>query len=189
MNAKLNELVRNITNRYIILLPKRRAFVSFLMKRNKKDLIGIEIGASYGENALDMLKNLSIKKLFLIDSYKPYKEENKFNSDHKDGFDIIKKRMIEFNDKVRIIHDFSDKASWLIPSNLDFVYIDGNHDYEFVKRDIELYYPKLKKGGVIGGHDFLTMHLGVCKAVIEFITKNKLKLQGDGIDWWVVKNG
>ena len=40
-----------------------------------------------------------------------------------------------------------------IPEKLDFVYIDGNHAYEYVKKDIGLYYPKLKKGGVIGGHD------------------------------------
>lgn len=31
---------------------------------------------------------------------------------------------------------------------------NGNHDYEFVKKDIELYYPKLKKGGVLGGDNF-----------------------------------
>lgn len=38
--------------------------------------------------------------------------------------------------------------------SLDFVYIDGNHKYEFVKIDIESWFPKIKKTGWIGGHDY-----------------------------------
>lgn len=46
----------------------------------------------------------------------------------------------------------------------DLVYIDGDHSREAVERDIELYLPKVKKGGWIGGHDFATWK-GVTKAV------------------------
>ncbi len=38
----------------------------------------------------------------------------------------------------------------------DLVYIDAQHDYEDVKQDIKLWLPKVKKGGVIAGHDYLT---------------------------------
>ncbi len=37
---------------------------------------------------------------------------------------------------------------------LDFVYIDGCHMYESVKRDIAVWLPKVRAGGFIGGHDF-----------------------------------
>jgi hypothetical protein len=78
-----------------------------------------------------------------------------------------------------------------IPDNLDFVYIDGNHKYEFVKQDIEAYYPKIKIGGVIGGHDIdngtCPNHSGLTKAVLEFVIKHNLELQIGGNDWWAFK--
>ena len=37
--------------------------------------------------------------------------------------------------------------------SFDFVYIDGNHDYESVINDINNYKPKLRKNSLIGGHD------------------------------------
>jgi predicted O-methyltransferase YrrM len=59
-------------------------------------------------------------------------------------------------------------------SSLDFVYIDGRHDYTGVKEDVEAWYPKLKEGGLFAGHDFVldeilqTGDFGVQKGVSEF---------------------
>lgn len=50
--------------------------------------------------------------------------------------------------------------------SLDFVFIDGAHDYQSVKNDINHWYPKVKKGGYIAGDDFGWD--GVNKAVKEF---------------------
>ncbi len=47
----------------------------------------------------------------------------------------------------------------------DFIYIDAAHDFESVKKDIELSLPLLKSGGVIAGHDYMPEHRGVIKAV------------------------
>lgn len=52
--------------------------------------------------------------------------------------------------------------------SLDFVYIDGSHDYESVKEDILAWIPKVKIGGVIAGHDY--DHAGVKQAVDELFT-------------------
>ena len=41
--------------------------------------------------------------------------------------------------------------------SLDFIYIDANHAYDFVVEDINLWFPKLKKGGIFSGHDYLDM--------------------------------
>ena len=41
--------------------------------------------------------------------------------------------------------------------SLDFVYIDANHAYDFVKQDMTLWYPKVKKGGYLGGHDYIDL--------------------------------
>lgn len=59
--------------------------------------------------------------------------------------------------------------------SLDFVFLDGAHDYESVKKDIEAWLPKVKVGGVLAGHDFCMQWPGVIKAVDEkFSTFEKL---------------
>jgi len=83
----------------------------------------------------------------------------------------------------------SEDAVDHIPDNLDMVYIDGNHAYEYVKKDIELYYPKVKAGGIIGGHDIEGNSLGedVRRAVFEFAQKNNLSVHVEKPDWWILK--
>ena len=53
-------------------------------------------------------------------------------------------------------------------NSIDFVFIDANHDYDYVKKDIEAWFPKVKTGGVIAGHDYHKHWKGVVKAVDEF---------------------
>ena len=67
--------------------------------------------------------------------------------------------------------------------SIDIIYIDASHDYESAKEDIELWFPKVKKGGMLVGHDYKIEYFGVVKAVNEkfkhFIVYN---------DWvWGVK--
>ena len=38
--------------------------------------------------------------------------------------------------------------------SLDFVFIDASHEYEDVKKDIQIWLPKIKKGGILAGHDY-----------------------------------
>ena len=61
--------------------------------------------------------------------------------------------------------------------SLDFVYIDANHDYEFVKHDISLWLPKVKKNHFIGGHDFKQPWHGVIKAVRETVGSRTIRLR------------
>lgn len=157
-----------------------RPMTKFLIKNySKVNFIGAEIGVEYGLNAKTILRFLPIEKLYLID---PYCEELGNNI-----FKETKKFLAKYNNKIEFIRKTSEEASKEIPNNLDFVYIDGSHDYKDIKKDIELYYVKIKKGGILGGHDFWADHIGVCKAVLEFIDENNLKLYGKQTDWWVIK--
>lgn len=66
---------------------------------------------------------------------------------------------------VRIIPVDTAEAAGLYEDNsLDFVFIDGNHARPFVTKDIHLWYPKVKSGGIFAGHDY-TSHIGVKRAV------------------------
>jgi predicted O-methyltransferase YrrM len=160
-----------------------RPMTNFLKERYNHPLIGVEIGVDKGYNSKNMLLALSIKKLYLIDPYTSWVSNGK-KLDYA-SFEKTKKMLRNFEDKIEIIKKTSEDAINDIPDGLDFVYIDGNHDYEYVKKDIKMYYPKIKEGGVIGGHDFNATSLGVVKAVTEYFGFEKL--QAGAIDWWVVK--
>jgi predicted O-methyltransferase YrrM len=59
-----------------------------------------------------------------------------------------------------IVKNYEDES-------IDFCFIDGSHEYEDVKADILAYLPKVKKGGILSGHDYDKIWDGVIKAVDE----------------------
>ena len=62
-----------------------------------------------------------------------------------------------------------DGAKHYDDNSLDFVFIDAAHDYESVKKDINAWFSKVKKGGIIAGHDY-SWCADVNKAVNEFFS-------------------
>lgn len=73
----------------------------------------------------------------------------------------------------------------------DLVYIDADHTYESVKKDLYAWYPKVKSGGIFSGHDYCEYYIkqsdtkfGVVQAVDEFINEFSLKNY-----FYITKNG
>jgi hypothetical protein len=113
--------------------------------------------------------------LYLIDPYKVYVEEGQILSEFVGHHDIAKKTLASYSKKITFVKEYSSEASKEIPNDLDFVYIDGDHSYEKVKSDCEIYFNKVRSGGVLGGHDLIAKCLGVCLAVVEFANQHNLK--------------
>ena len=177
---KIYTALKKITPSYLWARPTTR-FI--LYKYRMKNMIVAEVGVDYGINAKNMLKLLPIKKIYLIDPY-----ELKLDNVPGDiRFKKAKKFLSKYKRKIVFIRKNSFEAVKDIPNNLDFIYLDGSHTYEDVKKDIELYYPKVRKGGILGGHDFWVSQIGICKAVLEFVEYNKLRLNGELTDWWIIK--
>lgn len=161
-------------------------------------LVGVEIGVYKGEHAESLLSNLNIKRLYLVDPYEIYEQYVEGRSHYgvdQDPLYLAKQaafsRLSSHSEKISWVFKQSLDALAEIPDELDFVYIDGNHDESFVREDIQSYYPKIRKGGVIGGHDFYNgycrEHDGVLKAVTQFVVEKNLPLQVELPDWWVQK--
>lgn len=166
-----------------------RPFERFGVRGN--DLVGAEIGVFKGKHALSLLTTLDISTLYLIDPYEPYEgyEEGKLHGKEED---LAREALRDHSDRIVWVKKMSSEALGSLPDGMDFVYIDGNHSYEFVRADMDLYYPKLRHGGTLGGHDIgnairKSKHDGVVRAVTEFAVEKGLRLHVDLPDWWVVK--
>lgn len=70
-------------------------------------------------------------------------------------------------------------------NSLDFVCIDADHSYKFVKEDILAWLPKVKSGGVLGGDDYYASWPGVTKAVDELLPKAKIIKSSF---WYIIKS-
>jgi len=175
---------------YTTLRPALRSLIG------KPELVGAEIGVFTGRNSESMLDSLDIKKLYLIDPYK----DNVAGFTREEAINSIKieahNRLDKYADRIVWLQKKSEDAILDIEEDLDFVYIDGNHRYEYVKKDIELYAAKVKDGGLVAGHDFDVENEGngVQRAVKEYAEANYFSAYSavdpkdpKTHDWWLIK--
>jgi len=176
-------------------IPFRKNYmVDEIKRKNPKEytLTGVEIGVWNGENAFTILKVLKPKKMYFIDPYESFDGFTRRWELGNDNYQKAKKNIKNaINGDKNINYEFilstSESAAEKVPDNLDFVYIDGNHNYEFVKMDIEIWYKKVRNGGIIGGHNFEPGFSGVARAVVEFSEISGLEINGSLNDWWIYK--
>jgi predicted O-methyltransferase YrrM len=118
--------------------------------------IFVEIGTHCGSFADFILENNKSSKLYCVDPYIKYDSYddaiNNYTGDElfNDTYNLLKSK---YGDRITFIRKFSEDAINDIPDNIDFLYIDGNHRYSYVYKDLELYFPKVKKNGYIIGDD------------------------------------
>jgi len=79
-----------------------------------------------------------------------------------------------------ILRSFSYDAVHFFGPTFDFVYIDGEHSYEAVTKDMKDWWPKIKQGGILAGHDYNDTNQGTIDAVNEFAEQNSLNFKITG---------
>ena len=136
----------------------REQIGQFLNYHNLKN-IGVELGSFKGQFANTILNNWN-GKLLMVDVWRelPH-EEYDDASNHREHIDAYAQAMDNlkgFEDRAYMLRMKGEHAcDFISDQSLDFVYIDANHTYKSVKEDINLWYPKVKSGGIVMGHDYL----------------------------------
>jgi hypothetical protein len=159
----------------------------------RKDAHFVEIGAWLGRStaymAVEIINSGKNIKFDVIDTW----QGSPGGLDEQVYVDILKEvdkpaydKFLENLDSVKhiinpivgfshdIVNNYKDES-------LNFIYIDGAHDYDSVKQDVEDWYPKLKKYGIIAGHDY--GQIQVKEAVNEYF-KNEVVTRR--INSWIV---
>lgn len=116
--------------------------------------IGAEIGVAQGLHSEILCKNNPDLKLFCIDPWVHYPGYMDFGEAKLAGFyEDAKVRLSQYN--CTLVRKFSmDALADFEDGSLDFVYIDGAHDFKSVAQDIWEWPKKVHSGGIIFGHDF-----------------------------------
>lgn len=179
--------------RFITMVPRGSTLYAKELFKDR-EVVCCEIGVASAENSESILKTLNVERLYLVDPYTPYHIPHAFvpktvPQDKQDMRVLLaRERLNRWEDKCVWLTMSSEEASDLIPDNsLDFLYIDGDHSLKAFNRDLDLYYPKVKTGGVMSGHDFSGDWLPIVYSVVAFTVKHGLKLETRQVDWWFVK--
>jgi Methyltransferase domain len=130
---------------------------------------GAEIGVMKGNYSAHILREWRGRELISVDPWLEHPE----NADH------ARRVLGAFGDRSRIMQTTSVEAAAQVPdAGLDFAYIDALHDYDSVKADLEAWFPKVRPGGILAGHDYPMP--GVRAAVDEFFAARSLAVHAMG---------
>jgi predicted O-methyltransferase YrrM len=155
-------------------------------------LTGAEIGVFQGHTSEALLRELPELSLWLVDPWRPYAGRSTIGDQSAEQLEQAMQTALlwtEFADDRRFVlrEPSPQAAARFQDASLDFVFIDGNHLYESVCADIDAWWPKLRTGGLLIGHDYCTGRdaeglWGVKRAVDEFhaLTHRELQLGRDG---------
>lgn len=165
----------------------------FLLETFPKDSIGAEIGVHLGDFSQRILDSVSPRELHLIDPWEhqpssAYRQawygggakRGQTEMDERHASVVTRFGQSIDEGRVHVHRGHSAEVLRQFPDQyFDWVYIDGNHLYEYVKKDLELAFQKVKVGGYVSGDDY-TQHGwwegGVKKAVDEFAENESVRL-------------
>lgn len=155
----------------------------FLLRRLPRGSVGAEIGVYRGDFSARILQVVYPSMLHLIDPWEYQEEyaEALYGGRAEDGqaemdriYDSVLDRFAGARAEGRVsVHRGSsvDVANEIPDRSLDWVYIDGNHEYEYVLEDLRIYHEKVRPGGLLAGDDYGTRGWwedGVTRAVRHF---------------------
>ncbi len=160
--------------------------------REKNLKVIAEVGIEHGKLLRHLLKSPSsevIEEYWAVDPWKPVGLKYGPKLGYRTGqewFDIYKTvcGYMRWFKQLRVLKMPSVEAAKLFPEKyFDLVYIDGDHCFLAVTDDTQAWLPKIKEGGIIGGHDF---NIGnVRKAVVEIFGEDNIKSPEEDRKVWL----
>jgi hypothetical protein len=152
-----------------------------------------EIGVDRGAYSKQILDTAHPVKLHLVDPWEHHddpvyekaiygglgpKGQRIMDTNYEEVVEAFSREISE--GRIHVYRDYSHVAAARFePRCFDWVYIDANHQYDFVKHDLEAYYPLIKPGGFLCGDDYGQQgwwEVGVEEAVDEFVAEKGLEL-------------
>lgn len=155
---------------------RRTALIQMLAERGAKT--GVEVGSDHGKYARQICEGVPNLQLYLVDPWKAYTEGDQVHTQEEVDqiYEEAKSNVSPYNAPImrmtsmEAVKEFNDNY-------LDFVFIDGNHDFEHCYEDIVEWTKKVKPGGIVCGHDYKVdpiNNYGVIEAVEKYTKENHI---------------
>jgi predicted O-methyltransferase YrrM len=131
-----------------------------LAKYTNRPIHYLEIGTFYGANVLSVELSYGAhpeSKLYCIDPWEDYNEYSEYKNEQRTIYKTFLRNIKNSGkkDKINIYRDYSHKKVCTFEDDFfDIIYIDGNHEPEYVLEDAVLSFRKLKKGGIMIFDDY-----------------------------------
>jgi|694.fasta_scaffold36630_4 hypothetical protein len=164
-------------------------FYSYVIDKLPNDSKMVEIGSWMGKSISYFVMESLIKNKKIdctcVDIWEPYDEiKNHTVFETVGAFEQFLKNTEKIQNyitpikgnSVEVSNKFKDKS-------FDFIFIDAAHDYDSVYKDLVSWYPKLKDGGIISGHDYYYDN-DVALAVNDFFKDREIKINGPC--WYII---
>lgn len=154
-----------------------RVWEPFMKKYDCKAVC--ELGVFKGDNFMNMIAH-GPKLAVAVDTWR--NDGVHSSTDAKYSSQELKQQYMDFKEKVKDFdfvkiyrEDTSEAARYFKDKSFDFVYIDADHTVEGCREDIQAWYPKVKPGKFLVGHDY-NRKFGVVGAVNTFAKEHGLEV-------------
>ena len=148
---------------------------------------GVEVGLWKADFAQLMLNENKRLYWYGVDPYFEYGRKKRKQPVWDRIYERVVNKMKPFGKRFTMVREPSSEGVNFIPKKVDFIFIDGNHDHDAVYNDLLLYEPRVKKGGIMAGHDYShRVGLAVDEYVEEFGREMFVDTSFDpcGVFWW-----
>ena len=152
-----------------------RNICELLYQTHKNDFkyIGLDLFVENEENKNEVIPNNTFNNPLKRIYFKYIKKQNPYS------IEAVKDLLKKFEKNVHLIQGNSNKVLKKIDmGKIDYVFLDGGHEYSTVKNDLDNCIEVIKKGGTVLCDDYnLGSAPGVKKAIDEFVLKNQLNIK------------
>ena len=155
---------------------KRREDIAELLQREGKRH-GAELGVLWGNFAVHTLAHWQACETYLLVDLWAHQENykdvsNLANTQHEDNMQRTLAQLAPWEAKLRVCRNYTTACAREVTNgSLDYVYVDARHDRKGVAEDLEHWWPKLREGGILAGHDYVTQDDGPAQTGQDW-TKN-----------------
>lgn len=165
----------------------------------------VELGVHKGETSAALLRTFPQARLFMVDEWRAYEPDHRYRKSGDGCAKLTTKQQDDNMLAAQLATQFAGKrANILRLSTLDAaanffmgkvqadgVFVDADHTYSAVRDDIAAWWPLVKSGGVLSGHDYKHprdgKQWGVSQAVEEFVQRERTGFWVSGSCWWSIK--
>lgn len=136
-----------------------------------------ELGCAEGNFSRDMLEwGVELYMVDLWDTIPGQRGDGGYEKEwHEKNYQEAMKKVAKYGDRVHVLRGMTaEMAKYVEDESLGLLYLDADHSYDGVMRDLEAWWPKLSKGGYCSSHDYLSGEYGVQQAVKDFTRRHKI---------------